>query len=109
VRARRTQTHIESTSSLAMKLTWPRIETPTHYILVGFDEDLNKAFVNAVAETVDFLVAHKGLERSEAYSQWRQTAASASSSTCARACTAWRPRASSSRRRAELNDQRPTS
>jgi acetamidase/formamidase len=68
VRARRTQTHIESTSSLAMKLTWPRIETPTHYILVGFDEDLNKAFVNAVAETVDFLVAHKGLERSEAYS-----------------------------------------
>jgi acetamidase/formamidase len=29
-------------------------------------EDLNKAFVNAGAETVDFLVAHKGLERSEA-------------------------------------------
>jgi acetamidase/formamidase len=51
-----------------MKLTWPRIETPTHYIMVGFDEDLNKAFVNAVAETVDFLATKKGLERDDAYS-----------------------------------------
>ena len=51
-----------------MKLTWPRIETPTHYIMVGFDEDLNKAFVNAVAETVDFLSTKKGLERDDAYS-----------------------------------------
>ena len=39
-----------------MKLTWPRIETNTHYIMVGFDEDLNKALVIAVNETVDFLV-----------------------------------------------------
>jgi acetamidase/formamidase len=51
-----------------MKLTWPRIETPTHYIMVGFDEDLNKAFVNAVAETVDFLATKKGLARDDAYS-----------------------------------------
>jgi acetamidase/formamidase len=51
-----------------MKLTWPRIETKTHYILVGFDEDLQKAFVNAVSETVDFLVQKKGLSRDEAYS-----------------------------------------
>jgi acetamidase/formamidase len=51
-----------------LKLGWPRIETPTHYILVGFDEDLNKAFVNALTETVDFLVATKGLTRYEAYS-----------------------------------------
>jgi acetamidase/formamidase len=51
-----------------MKLTWPRIETPTHYILVGFDEDLNVAMVNAVRETVDFLSSTKGLSREEAYS-----------------------------------------
>ena len=31
-----------------MKLEWPRIETPTHYIMVGFDEDLNVAMANAV-------------------------------------------------------------
>jgi acetamidase/formamidase len=50
-----------------IKLTWPRIETKTHWILVGFDEDLGKAMVNAVSETVDFL-ATKGLSREEAYS-----------------------------------------
>jgi acetamidase/formamidase len=50
-----------------LKLSWPRIETKTHYIQVGFDEDLNKAFDNALEETVDFLVTNKGLERVEAY------------------------------------------
>ena len=43
-----------------MKLTWPRIETKTHYIMVGFDENLEKAFANAITETVDFLVQKKG-------------------------------------------------
>ena len=51
-----------------MKLTWPRIETRTHWITVGFDEDLGKAMVNAVAEMVDFLSTTKGLTREEAYS-----------------------------------------
>ncbi len=51
-----------------MKLTWPRIETPTHYIQVGFDEDLDKAFALALGETIDFLVTRKGLTRYEAYS-----------------------------------------
>jgi acetamidase/formamidase len=51
-----------------MKLTWPRIETKTDYVMVGFDEDLMKAFTNALNETVDFLVASKGLDRYEAYS-----------------------------------------
>ena len=50
-----------------MKLTWPRIETKTHWIMVGFDEDLGKAMVNAVTETVDFLSTVKGLTRDEAY------------------------------------------
>lgn len=51
-----------------LKLSWPRIETPTHYIQVGFDEDLNKAFVAALNETIDFLTTAKGLTREEAYS-----------------------------------------
>jgi acetamidase/formamidase len=38
--------------------------------MTGFDEDLNKAMVNAVRETVDFLTAQKlvPLTRYEAYS-----------------------------------------
>jgi acetamidase/formamidase len=51
-----------------LKLTWPRIETPTHHVLVGFDEDLDKAFSNAITETIDFLVTTKGLTSYEAYS-----------------------------------------
>jgi acetamidase/formamidase len=53
-----------------MKLDWPRIETPTHWVMTGFDEDLNKAMVNAVRETVDFLSAQTvvPLSRYEAYS-----------------------------------------
>ncbi len=53
-----------------MKLEWPRMETKTHWILLGFDEDLNKAMVNAVRETVDFLSKQKmvPLNRYEAYS-----------------------------------------
>jgi acetamidase/formamidase len=50
-----------------LKLVWPRIETPTHWVLVGFDEDLNVAMANAVRETVDFL-ATRGMSREEAYS-----------------------------------------
>ena len=51
-----------------LKLTWPRIETKTHFIQVGFDEDLMKAFTIALNETVDFLTTRKGLDRYEAYS-----------------------------------------
>jgi len=53
-----------------MKLEWPRMETKTHWILMGFDEDLNKAMVNAVKETVDFLASQKmvPMDRYEAYS-----------------------------------------
>ena len=53
-----------------LKLEWPRIETKTHWIMTGFDEDLNKAMVNAVRETVDFLSTQKmvPMDRYEAYS-----------------------------------------
>jgi len=53
-----------------MKLEWPRIESKTHWITTGMDEDLNKAMVNAVREAVDMLAAQKAvpLSRYEAYS-----------------------------------------
>jgi acetamidase/formamidase len=50
-----------------IKLTWPRIETPTAWIFVGFDENLEKAFANALEETIDFLTTNKGLNRYDAY------------------------------------------
>src|SRR5438105_3284552 len=53
-----------------MTLQWPRLESPTHWITVGFDEDLNKAMVNATREAVDLLATQKmvPLTRYEAYS-----------------------------------------
>ena len=52
-----------------MKLEWPRIETKTHWITTGFDEDLNKAMVNATREAVNFLAEQKmvPMSRLEAY------------------------------------------
>ena len=52
-----------------MKLEWPRIETKTHWITTGFDEDLDKAMVNATREAVNFLAEQKRvpLTRYEAY------------------------------------------
>jgi acetamidase/formamidase len=50
-----------------MKLRWPRAETPTHYILMGIDEDLNQAVKIAVEEAVDFLMARGKLSRADAY------------------------------------------
>ena len=49
------------------RITWPRAETPTHYISMGLDEDLNKAAWLATREMVDFLVAEKHLSRDDAY------------------------------------------
>ncbi len=50
-----------------LKITYPRAETPTHYIAMGFDDDLSIAAHKAVREMVDFLVAEKHLSRDDAY------------------------------------------
>jgi acetamidase/formamidase len=41
------------------KLQWPRIETPTEWITMGFDEDLDKALANARGETAKFLAEQR--------------------------------------------------
>jgi len=48
------------------KIKWPRAETPTHWIAMGFHEELNEAAKIAVREALEFL-QEKGLSREDAY------------------------------------------
>jgi acetamidase/formamidase len=53
--------------SAGEKLAYPRAETPTHYIAMGFDDDLSNATRKALRNAVDFLVSSKGVTRDDAY------------------------------------------
>ncbi len=48
-------------------LKWPRAETPTHFIAMGIDKDLDEAMKIAVRESIDLLVQEKKLSREDAY------------------------------------------
>lgn len=48
-------------------LLWPRAETPTAWITMGFDEDLNTATKMALHNMLDFLMEEKHLSRDQAY------------------------------------------
>jgi len=48
-------------------LLWPRAETPTSYISMGFSPDLKEAATLAVRDMIDFLVEQKHLSRDDAY------------------------------------------
>jgi acetamidase/formamidase len=52
-----------------MKLEWPRAETKTDWIFMGFDEDLNEAMKIAVRNTIEWLSTQKlvPMDRYEAY------------------------------------------
>lgn len=50
-----------------MKLRWPRAETPTHTMTMGFHENLEEATRIAVNEMLTFLVTEKHLSRDDAY------------------------------------------
>ena len=50
-----------------MHMKWPRAETPTHYITMGLNDDLNACATQAVREMIDFLVTEKHLSRDDAY------------------------------------------
>ena len=47
--------------------TWPRAETPTHFIIMGFNEDLDQAMKQALRGMIDFIVARSALTRVQAY------------------------------------------
>ncbi len=46
---------------------YPRAETPTDYIAMGFDDDLSRATRKALLHMIDFLVAEKHMTRDDAY------------------------------------------
>jgi acetamidase/formamidase len=48
-------------------LLWPRAETPTHYISMGFSPDLKEATTLAVRDMINFLMEQKHLSRDAAY------------------------------------------
>jgi acetamidase/formamidase len=50
-----------------LKVKYPRAETPTHYISMGFDDDLSEATRMAVRQMIDFLVSERHLSRDDAY------------------------------------------
>jgi len=47
-------------------LAWPRIETKTSWITMGFDQDLNKAWEQAKAETIKFLSEQRNVAPDQA-------------------------------------------
>ena len=49
------------------QLKWPRAETPTHYMTMGLDPDLDEATRLATREMVEYLVAEKRMSRDDAY------------------------------------------
>ena len=51
-----------------MKLSYPLAETSTHWIVMGFHQDLDEAMKMAIREAISFLQEKKGLTREEAYS-----------------------------------------
>jgi acetamidase/formamidase len=48
-------------------MSWPRAETPTHYITMGFSPDLKDATEHALRDMIDFLVEEKHMTRDDAY------------------------------------------
>ncbi len=49
------------------RLKWPRAETPTHMITMGFDEDLDLAAKMALREMIDYLHEARGIAPEQAY------------------------------------------
>jgi acetamidase/formamidase len=50
-----------------LHLSWPRGETPTHWIAMGIDKDLVTATKIAVRQAIELLVTMKGMTREDAY------------------------------------------
>ncbi len=48
------------------RLQWPRIETPSGWITMGFDEDLTKALANARSETAKLLAEQRNIPNGQA-------------------------------------------
>ena len=49
------------------RMVWPRAETPTHHIVMGFNEDLDLAMKQALRGMIDLIVSRSALTRVQAY------------------------------------------
>jgi len=49
------------------QFSWPVAETPTHWIMLGLDKDLNVAMTLAARNAIDFLANHTRLTQMDAY------------------------------------------
>ncbi|MBD2259658.1 acetamidase/formamidase family protein [Pseudanabaena sp. FACHB-2040] len=47
-------------------LTWPRVESPTHWLTLGYDRDMNTAIRILEEETIKFISEWKGMNSREA-------------------------------------------
>jgi acetamidase/formamidase len=54
-------------------LEWPRIETPTHWITMGYDKDLNAAHEVLKSETIKFLAERRKIPPSRAQAVMHKT------------------------------------
>ena len=50
-----------------VRVSGPVLETPTHWITHGFDEDLNRAMKGAARALLDLVVSRHGLSRDVGY------------------------------------------
>lgn len=50
-----------------LSLRWPRAETPTHWVSMGLDPDLDEAARMATREMIAFLVTERGMDGDDAY------------------------------------------
>ncbi|HXD45303.1 MAG TPA: acetamidase/formamidase family protein [Pseudolabrys sp.] len=57
-----------------MKLQWPRAETPTHLITMGFDPDLDECAKIALRQMIDVISTLNGIDRYQAYAMASLTA-----------------------------------
>jgi acetamidase/formamidase len=48
-------------------LTQPRAETPTHFITMGLNEDMDQAMKQALRQMIDFICSRSNLSREQAY------------------------------------------
>ncbi len=51
----------------AAPFAWPRAETPTHFITLGFNEDLDLAMKQALRNMIDLICTRSALTRVQAY------------------------------------------
>jgi acetamidase/formamidase len=58
---------VQLTARKGMPLNFPRAETATDYISMGFDPDLTKATTIAIQEMVDFIAENRKMSKHQAY------------------------------------------